>query len=100
MKKHTLMILGAMLLMISISSCREESDKLMTYDHPDVMAFSKADTCFAEKFKILWNGLNQCSDVSAMAVEWQTWSETSAYLILSQQVQAYSSHALYSFGSG
>lgn len=60
MKKHTLMILGAMLLMISISSCREESDKLMTYDHPDVMAFSKADTCFAEKFKILWNGLNQC----------------------------------------
>ena len=53
------MILGAMLLMISISSCREESDKLMTYDHPDAMAFSKADTCFAEKFKILWNGLNQ-----------------------------------------
>ncbi len=59
MKKHTLMILGAMLLMICVSSCREESDKLMTYDHPDVMAFGKADTCFAEKFKILWNGLNQ-----------------------------------------
>ena len=54
------MIWGAMLLMISISSCREESDKLMTYDHNDAMAFSKADTCFAEKFKILWNGLNQC----------------------------------------
>ena len=46
------MILGAMLLMISVSSCREESDKLMTYDHNDAMAFSKADTCFAEKFKI------------------------------------------------
>ncbi len=53
------MILGAILLMISVSSCREESDRLMTYDHIDVMAFSKADTCFAEKFKILWNGLNQ-----------------------------------------
>ena len=59
MKKHTLIIWGAILLMISVSSCREESDKLMTYDHPDKMAFSKADTCFAEKFKILWNGLNQ-----------------------------------------
>ena len=59
MKKNKIMMLGAMLLMISISSCREETDKLMTYDHPDVMAFSKADTCFAEKFKILWNGLNQ-----------------------------------------
>ena len=60
MKKHTLMILGAMLLMMNVSSCREESDRLMTYDHNDAMAFSKADTCFAEKFKILWNGLNQC----------------------------------------
>ena len=59
MKKTIKMILGAALFMISISSCREESDKLMTYDHPDKMAFSKADTCFAEKFKILWNGLNQ-----------------------------------------
>lgn len=60
MKKTIKMILGAALFMISISSCREETDKLMTYDHTDVMAFSKADTCFAEKFKILWNGLNQC----------------------------------------
>ena len=53
------MILGAMLLMMLISSCRSESDSLMTYDHLDNMAFGKADTCFAEKFKILWNGLNQ-----------------------------------------
>ena len=59
MKKHTLMILGAMLLMICVSSCREESDRLMTYDHNDVMAFNKADSSFAAKFKILWNGLNQ-----------------------------------------
>ena len=60
MKKTIKMILGAALFMISISSCREETDKLMTYDHTDIMAFGKADTCFAEKFKILWNGLNQC----------------------------------------
>ncbi len=59
MKKTIIMILGAALLTMTFSSCREESDKLMTYDHPDAMAFSKADTCFAEKFKILWNGLNQ-----------------------------------------
>lgn len=59
MKKNIITILGAALLTMTFSSCREESDKLMTYDHPDMMAFSKADTCFAEKFKILWNGLNQ-----------------------------------------
>ena len=59
MKKNIIMILGAVLLMMEFSSCREESDKLMTYDHLDKMAFSKADTCFAEKFKVLWNGLNQ-----------------------------------------
>ena len=59
MKKNKIMILGAMLLMMLISSCRSESDSLMTYDHLDKMAFGKADTCFAEKFKILWNGLNQ-----------------------------------------
>ena len=59
MKKNKIMMLGVMLLMMTFSSCREETDKLMTYDHPDVMAFGKADTCFAEKFKIMWNGLNQ-----------------------------------------
>ena len=59
MKKNKIMMLGVMLLMMTFSSCREETDKLMTYDHPDVMAFGKADTSFAEKFKILWNGLNQ-----------------------------------------
>ncbi|MBR6276211.1 MAG: hypothetical protein IKR31_04675 [Prevotella sp.] len=59
MKKTIIMTLGAALLMMTFSSCREETDKLMTYDHNDMMAFSKADTCFAEKFKIMWNGLNQ-----------------------------------------
>ena len=59
MKKNKIMMLGVMLLMMTFSSCREETDKLMTYDHPDVMAFGNADSCFAEKFKIMWNGLNQ-----------------------------------------
>ena len=54
-----MMILGALLLMIAVSSCREDSDKLMTYDHQDVTAFSKANESFAEKFKVAWNGLNQ-----------------------------------------
>ena len=59
MNKNKIMIWGAALLMMLISSCRSESDKLMTYDHADPMAFKKADNSFAEKFKILWNGLNQ-----------------------------------------
>ena len=59
MKKNKIMMLGVMLLMMTFSSCREETDKLMTYDHPDLMAFGNADSCFAEKFKIMWNGLNQ-----------------------------------------
>lgn len=59
MNKNKIMIWGAALIMMLISSCRSESDKLMTYDHNDPMAFKKADNSFAEKFKILWNGLNQ-----------------------------------------
>ena len=54
-----MMILGALLLMIAVSACREDSDKLMTDDHQDVTAFSKANESFAEKFKVAWNGLNQ-----------------------------------------
>ena len=49
----------AYLLLISISSCREASDTLMTYDHEDQMAFKKAETSFAAKFDVLWNGMNQ-----------------------------------------
>lgn len=53
------MIFGALLLMIAVSSCREDSDKLMTYDHLDTTSFNKANESFAEKFKVAWNGLNQ-----------------------------------------
>lgn len=59
MKNNKILMLGAALLMIALASCRSESDRLMTYDHADKMAFDKAQTSFAEKFKILWNGLNQ-----------------------------------------
>lgn len=59
MKYNKMIIFGAALLVFALASCRSESDRLMTYDHADKMAFEKANTSFAEKFKILWNGLNQ-----------------------------------------
>ena len=49
----------ASLLLTTIMSCRQESDKLMTYDHPDPMVFGQADTSFAAKFKVFWNAMNQ-----------------------------------------
>ena len=47
------------LLMIIFVSCRGTTDKLYSYDHEDQITFSSAEHSFAEKFSVLWNGLNQ-----------------------------------------
>ena len=53
-------MIGAALLMLLASSCREEdNDVLKSYDHNEFIAFSEAETSFASKFKVTWNGLNQ-----------------------------------------
>ena len=54
-----LSIIGAGLLILSAASCREESDPLMAYDQNEVLVFAAADTSFAAKFKVMWNGMNQ-----------------------------------------
>ena len=53
------MILGAMLLLVLVTSCREESDALQNYAFNDGLAFEKARKSFAGKFKVLWKALDQ-----------------------------------------
>ena len=59
MKHKIFSIIGAALLLLAFGSCREESDALMSYDHNDYLVFSEANSSFAKKFEVLWNGLNQ-----------------------------------------
>ncbi len=53
------MILGAMLLLVLVTSCREESDALQNYAFNDGLAFEKAQKSYAGKFKVLWKALDQ-----------------------------------------
>ena len=48
-----------MLLMLLATSCHQDSDNLMAYDHADNLVFGGAEKSFAEKFKVTWHGLNQ-----------------------------------------
>lgn len=57
--KTKIMTLGAMLLMLTMSACREESDMLVSYNQNDVLVFGKANESFVEQFEVFWNGMNQ-----------------------------------------
>ena len=57
--KKILSIMSAVLLLLTMGACRPESDTLVSYDHNDKLVFAAADTSFAAKFQIMWNGLNQ-----------------------------------------
>lgn len=59
MKNKILTIMGAWLLMLGVSSCHEQSDTLMSYDHVDNLVFGETTRSYAAEFKVLWNGLNQ-----------------------------------------
>ena len=59
MKHKILSFLGATLLILTISSCRSESDSLMSYNFQDQLAFHEANNSYAGKFKVLWEALNQ-----------------------------------------
>ncbi|MBQ8158101.1 MAG: hypothetical protein IJ081_03685 [Prevotella sp.] len=52
-------MIGAVLLMLLTTSCREESDALLSYDHNELLSFGDANESFAGKFKVMWNGMNQ-----------------------------------------
>ena len=57
--KKLLSITSAVLLLLTMGACRPESDTLVSYDHNDKLVFARADSSFAAKFQIMWNGLNQ-----------------------------------------
>ena len=57
--KKIISIMIAVLLLLTMGACRPESDTLVAYDHNDQLVFAAADTSFAAKFQIMWNGLNQ-----------------------------------------
>ena len=48
-----------MLLLVLVTSCREESDALQNYAFNDGLAFDNAQKSFAGKFKVLWKALDQ-----------------------------------------
>ena len=57
--KKILSIMGAVLLMLTVASCREQSDTLVAYDQNENLVFGDAQTSFAAKFQVLWHGMNQ-----------------------------------------
>lgn len=57
--KNKIMIFGAMLLLVMLTGCREESDAVQNYVFNDGLAFKEAENSYAGKFKVLWKALNQ-----------------------------------------
>ena len=57
--KHKLFLLGALLLMLTVTSCRQESDALYNYGQNDYLRFQEADDSYAGEFKLFWNAMNQ-----------------------------------------
>lgn len=59
MKHSIYCISGTALLLLAAWGCRRESDVLMSYDYNEGLLFDSAQTSFAAKFNIIWNGMNQ-----------------------------------------
>ena len=53
------MMLGAALLMLAATSCRDESDFLAQYSTDDALVFTDAEKSYAAQFKLFWNAMNQ-----------------------------------------
>ena len=51
--KHKLFILGALLLLLTVASCRQESDALYSYGQNDELRFQEANESYAGEFKLL-----------------------------------------------
>lgn len=44
---------------LTVTSCRESSDTLLSYDHDDYLSFGEGLSSFGGKYKIAWKALNQ-----------------------------------------
>ncbi len=58
MKNKTYM-LGALLLMLTANSCRQESDFIQNYSSNDILPFNNAQKSFEKQFDIFWHGMDQ-----------------------------------------
>lgn len=43
---------------VALSACRQQSDEVLNYAYNDNMAFGAAESSYAAKFDVMWNGLN------------------------------------------
>ncbi len=57
--KTTKYLLGALLLLSTLTACRQESDNLYNYAYNDVLITGEAQDRFSAKFKMMWHGLDQ-----------------------------------------
>ncbi len=57
--KNRICMLGALLLMLTATSCRQETDTIDNYSTGDLVAFGNASSSFEQQFKVFWNGMNQ-----------------------------------------
>lgn len=51
-------ITAVLVLALNMMGCREESDQMLSYAFNENIAFQKAETSYAEKFKVFWLGMN------------------------------------------
>lgn len=57
--KHKFLLLGALFLMLTVTSCYQESDALYSYGQNDANRFQEADDSYAGEFKLFWHAMNQ-----------------------------------------
>ena len=57
--KHKLFILGALFLLLTVTSCRQESDALYSYGHNDKLRCQEANESYAGEFQLFWHAMNQ-----------------------------------------
>ncbi len=57
--KHYISMLGALLLLLTTTSCRQDSDSLYNYAIDDPVIFSDAKKSFEKQFEIFWHGMDQ-----------------------------------------
>ncbi len=57
--KNKICLWGALLLLLTVSSCRKDSDTLINYNSGDLVAYGDAQNSYAEQFKLFWHGMDQ-----------------------------------------
>lgn len=58
MKNKIFIIMAAAAMALSMNSCRETSDDILSYGQKDMASFNEADTSYEGQFKGIWTALN------------------------------------------